>query len=125
MRELYTLFIRRPFIFEDIKYRLDSDLLILGALHKEIQYKQNFVWAWAESVKLKYPGKIQTRQNFSGIFKVSSIARWKCQIHIIFLIDLNGTYNMLSPDYSLNIFFFGLFSFYGWSIIFLVQIVHF
>ena len=74
MLELYTLFIRRPFIFKYIKYRpqkntmtsqfhtlMYSDLLILGAVHAEIQYEQTFVWAWADSVKIRYPGKIQTQ----------------------------------------------------------------
>ena len=52
-------------------------------------------------LKLRY----RNGQHYSGILKVSSIARWKSRNGIIFLIDLESIQHKLSSDYSLDICF--------------------
>ena len=44
-------------------------------------------------------------QHYSGILKVSSIARWKGGQGMIFLIDLESIQHKLSSHYSLTIYF--------------------
>ena len=52
-------------------------------------------------VKLRY----RNGQHYSGILKVSLIARWKGRQGTIFLVDLESIQHKLSSDYSLNIYF--------------------
>ena len=60
--------------------------------------------AWADRYELQYSGKI-LKKSFSGIFKGSSIVRWKGRKGIVFLVDLESIQHRLSSDYSLNICF--------------------
>ena len=52
-------------------------------------------------LKLRY----RNDQYYSGILKVSSIARWKSREGIIVLIDLESIQHKLSSDYSLDVYF--------------------
>ena len=57
------------------------------------------------SVKLEYPGKIQTPEFFRNLQSFAKCSM-KMSIRYNFFNDLDSTHNKLSSDYSLNICFY-------------------